>query len=167
VIEQEAGIAEYDSRDRPFIWSLTGGEQRFATGLVDRFVTTMRRSATSWPPPIGTRGRTRSERCRYLQRRAYAATAGDQPTRPRYAASMESVNERNHEPQTPGAAGLAGRAERQRCHAVRLSASVQVADVELGDVPRLIAVVPTGPVSARPPRRSGTAGRLVAGARRA
>ena len=35
VIEQEAGIEEYDSRDRPFIWSLTGGEQRFATGLVD------------------------------------------------------------------------------------------------------------------------------------
>jgi malonate decarboxylase beta subunit len=26
VIEQEAGIEEYDSRDRPFIWSMTGGE---------------------------------------------------------------------------------------------------------------------------------------------
>jgi malonate decarboxylase beta subunit len=38
VIEQEAGIEEYDSRDKPFIWSLTGGEQRFATGLADRFV---------------------------------------------------------------------------------------------------------------------------------
>jgi malonate decarboxylase beta subunit len=38
VIEQEAGIEEYDSRDRPFIWSLTGGEQRFASGLVDAFV---------------------------------------------------------------------------------------------------------------------------------
>lgn len=38
VIEQEAGIEEYDSRDRPFIWSLTGGEQRFASGLVDVFV---------------------------------------------------------------------------------------------------------------------------------
>jgi malonate decarboxylase beta subunit len=38
VIEQEAGLDEYDSRDRPFIWSLTGGEQRFATGLVDGFV---------------------------------------------------------------------------------------------------------------------------------
>ncbi|CAG9181498.1 biotin-independent malonate decarboxylase subunit beta [Cupriavidus pampae] len=35
VIEQEAGIAEYDSRDRPFIWSFTGGEQRLATGLAD------------------------------------------------------------------------------------------------------------------------------------
>lgn len=38
VIEQEAGIDEYDSRDRPFIWSLTGGEQRYASGLADRYV---------------------------------------------------------------------------------------------------------------------------------
>lgn len=38
VIEQEAGIEEYDSRDRPFIWSLTGGEQRFASDLVDGYV---------------------------------------------------------------------------------------------------------------------------------
>ncbi|SDH05258.1 biotin-independent malonate decarboxylase subunit beta [Pseudomonas abietaniphila] len=38
VIEQEAGIEEYDSRDRPFIWSITGGEQRYASGLVDAFV---------------------------------------------------------------------------------------------------------------------------------
>lgn len=38
VIEQEAGLEEYDSRDRPFIWSLTGGEQRFVSGLVDAYV---------------------------------------------------------------------------------------------------------------------------------
>ncbi|MGY2291489.1 biotin-independent malonate decarboxylase subunit beta [Pseudomonas sp. SDO528_S397] len=38
VIEQEAGLEEYDARDRPFIWSLTGGEQRFAIGLADRYV---------------------------------------------------------------------------------------------------------------------------------
>ncbi|WP_375740905.1 biotin-independent malonate decarboxylase subunit beta [Pseudomonas boanensis] len=38
VIEQEAGIEEYDSRDRPFIWSLTGGEQRHACNLADAFV---------------------------------------------------------------------------------------------------------------------------------
>lgn len=35
VIEQEAGVEEFDSRDRPMIWSLTGGEQRVATGLAD------------------------------------------------------------------------------------------------------------------------------------
>lgn len=38
VIEQEAGIGEYDSRDRPFIWSMTGGEVRVATGLADQLV---------------------------------------------------------------------------------------------------------------------------------
>lgn len=38
VIEQEAGIEEYDSRDRPFIWSMTGGEQRYACGLVEAYV---------------------------------------------------------------------------------------------------------------------------------
>ncbi|QXH53937.1 biotin-independent malonate decarboxylase subunit beta [Pseudomonas fakonensis] len=38
VIEQEAGIEEYNAGDRPFIWSLTGGEQRHASGLVDGYV---------------------------------------------------------------------------------------------------------------------------------
>jgi malonate decarboxylase beta subunit len=38
VIEQEAGVNEYDSKDRPFIWSITGGEQRVKTGLADAFV---------------------------------------------------------------------------------------------------------------------------------
>ncbi|PRD15770.1 biotin-independent malonate decarboxylase subunit beta [Pantoea coffeiphila] len=38
VIEQEAGIDEYDSRDRPFIWSMTGGETRAASGLADALV---------------------------------------------------------------------------------------------------------------------------------
>jgi malonate decarboxylase beta subunit len=35
VIEQEAGIEEMDAADRGLIWSLIGGEQRFATGLAD------------------------------------------------------------------------------------------------------------------------------------
>jgi len=38
VIEQEAGIEEYDSRDRPFIWSFTGGEQRYHSKLVDAYI---------------------------------------------------------------------------------------------------------------------------------
>ena len=38
VIEQEAGIDEYDSRDRPFIWGMTGGEVRTRSGLVDALV---------------------------------------------------------------------------------------------------------------------------------
>lgn len=38
VIEQEAGIAEFDARDRPLIWGLTGGVQRYLSGLADVFV---------------------------------------------------------------------------------------------------------------------------------
>lgn len=38
VIEQEAGVEELDSRDRRLIWSMIGGEQREAVGLVDALV---------------------------------------------------------------------------------------------------------------------------------
>lgn len=38
VIEQEAGIAEYDSRDKPFVWSFTGGQQRHDCHLVEALV---------------------------------------------------------------------------------------------------------------------------------
>jgi malonate decarboxylase beta subunit len=38
VIEQNAGVEELDSRDRALIWSLTGGEQRYATGFADDLV---------------------------------------------------------------------------------------------------------------------------------
>ncbi|SAL34796.1 malonate decarboxylase subunit beta [Caballeronia sordidicola] len=38
VIEQEAGVEELDSRDRKLIWSMIGGEQRAAVGLVDTLV---------------------------------------------------------------------------------------------------------------------------------
>jgi malonate decarboxylase beta subunit len=38
VIEQEAGIAEFDARQRALIWGLTGGEQRTATHLADACV---------------------------------------------------------------------------------------------------------------------------------
>jgi malonate decarboxylase beta subunit len=38
VIEQEAGIAELDASDRPLVWSLIGGQQRLALGMVDALV---------------------------------------------------------------------------------------------------------------------------------
>lgn len=38
VIEQEAGLQEYNAKDRPFIWSICGGEQRFKTGLIDAYI---------------------------------------------------------------------------------------------------------------------------------
>lgn len=45
VIEQEAGIAEYNAGDRPFIWSLIGGKQRFESGLVDSYINDSQKSA--------------------------------------------------------------------------------------------------------------------------
>lgn len=38
VIEQEAGVAEFPANDKPFVWSVNGGEQRFATGAADILV---------------------------------------------------------------------------------------------------------------------------------
>jgi malonate decarboxylase beta subunit len=38
VIEQEGGVVEFDSRNRPLIWSVDGGEQRYACGLGDFLV---------------------------------------------------------------------------------------------------------------------------------
>jgi malonate decarboxylase beta subunit len=38
VIEQEAGVAEFDARQRALIWGLTGGEQRVASRLADACV---------------------------------------------------------------------------------------------------------------------------------
>jgi malonate decarboxylase beta subunit len=38
VIEQEAGVAEFDARQRALIWGLTGGEQRAAARLADACV---------------------------------------------------------------------------------------------------------------------------------
>lgn len=38
VIEQEAGVEEFDSRDRALIWAIDGGEQRYLTGLADALV---------------------------------------------------------------------------------------------------------------------------------
>ncbi len=38
VIEQEAGIAEMDAGDKRLVWSLIGGEQRAAVGLIDDLV---------------------------------------------------------------------------------------------------------------------------------
>ena len=79
VIEQEAGIEEYDSRDRPFIWSLTGGEQRYASHLVDGFaaddVQTIREQVTGWIS-LGVPAQERSSQYElFLQRLARLDTA--------------------------------------------------------------------------------------------
>ena len=37
-MEQEAGLAELDARDRPLVWQLTGGARRVAQGLADDLI---------------------------------------------------------------------------------------------------------------------------------
>lgn len=78
VIEQEAGIEEYDSRDRPFIWSLTGGEQRHASGLVDSYVADDTDAIRSELQRLFARGKPAQPRSRrhawFLQRLADADT---------------------------------------------------------------------------------------------
>lgn len=72
VIEQEAGIEEFDSRDRPFIWSLTGGEQRYACGLADGYVADDVETIRGELLALFARGRPELERSRrhawFLQR---------------------------------------------------------------------------------------------------
>lgn len=79
VIEQEAGIAEFDSRDKPFIWSLTGGEQRFHSNMVDALVqddTAEIRDATAAFIVQGKPARHRSDRVdAYLARLAQVDTS--------------------------------------------------------------------------------------------
>lgn len=86
VIEQEAGIEEYDSGDRPFIWSLSGGEQRAATGLADLCIeddsVAIRAQVLAWLRGKVTRQPRSEQVSHYLERLAAVdaarqATAGD------------------------------------------------------------------------------------------
>jgi malonate decarboxylase beta subunit len=90
VIEQEAGITEYDSRDRPFIWGFTGGEQRARTGLADVFVDDDSPAIRDAVIALFVRGRPaleRSDACgRYLDRLARYDPA--QPVTPEIVRSI-------------------------------------------------------------------------------
>ena len=94
VIEQEAGIAEYDSRDRPFIWSFTGGEQRFRTGLVDAYLADDAIAIRNTVSDLLRRGRPAVERsdryAHYLERLATYDT-GAQAT-PEIVRQVYNVN---------------------------------------------------------------------------
>jgi len=60
VIEQENGLDEFDSSDHALIWAIDGGEQRYATGLVDalvdddtpQVVKVIRRFVSKGVPPV-------------------------------------------------------------------------------------------------------------------
>lgn len=89
VIEQEAGIAEFDSRDRPMIWSFTGGEQRYRTGLVDAYAgddTGAIRAAMIERFRAGRPDACRSERVEGFLQRLSEVDAHAQPTPQQVAA---------------------------------------------------------------------------------
>jgi malonate decarboxylase beta subunit len=83
VIEQEAGIEEYDSGDRPFIWSLSGGEQRAATGLADLCIeddsAAIREQVLAWLRAEAT-GQPRCEQVRHYLERLACIDAARQAT---------------------------------------------------------------------------------------
>jgi malonate decarboxylase beta subunit len=77
VIEQEAGVTEYDSRDRPFIWSFTGGEQRHRSGLVDAYVADDSQTLRECVLALFRRGRPGTERSASCQHFLGALAAYD------------------------------------------------------------------------------------------
>ncbi|MDQ4624432.1 biotin-independent malonate decarboxylase subunit beta [Janthinobacterium lividum] len=83
VIEQEAGVDEFDSRNKPFIWSLTGGEQRFHSGLADAYVeddTAQMRATVAALFARGVPARHRSDQTDVFLARLAQVDAGPQAT---------------------------------------------------------------------------------------
>ena len=83
VIEQEAGISEFDSRDKPFIWRFTGGEQRYLCGLADAYVHDDIREIRAAMAGFIARGapaRHRSELVDTFLAKLAQVDAGNQPT---------------------------------------------------------------------------------------
>ncbi|MGK5051900.1 biotin-independent malonate decarboxylase subunit beta [Janthinobacterium sp. RB2P8] len=83
VIEQEAGVDEFDSRNKPFIWSLTGGEQRFKSGLADAYVaddTAQMRAAVAALFACGVPQQHRSSQADVFLARLAQVDAGPQAT---------------------------------------------------------------------------------------
>jgi len=95
VIEQEAGIAELDAADGAEVWSLMGGEQRYATGLADALIeddvaaiaAAVRNAFNSAAPP-------RSERVEEFGRRLAAIDAQAPPS----PAQLRALWARVHQP---------------------------------------------------------------------
>lgn len=100
VIEQEAGIDEFDSQDHALIWAVDGGEQRCATGLADVLVpddADLLRNAVIQAVHAGVppQGSHRSERLDVLTSRLAVLNPAEAPTprdlRTLWGASYEPV----------------------------------------------------------------------------
>jgi malonate decarboxylase beta subunit len=68
VIEQEAGVGELDAADRALIWSLIGGEQRWAVGLADVLLEDDAAAIAAAVRAAFTCGRPQSERSAQVER---------------------------------------------------------------------------------------------------
>jgi malonate decarboxylase beta subunit len=84
VIEQEGGVAEFDSSDHALIWAIDGGEQRCATGLADDLVpddADLLRAALidAVDAGVAEAGRHRSQRLDVLASRLATLDPSDSP----------------------------------------------------------------------------------------
>jgi len=144
VIEQEAGVDEFDSSDHALIWAVTGGEHRHAAGLVDDLVpddTDRIRGAVIAALDAGPAhsGRHRSERRDFLTERVRDTTPPATPGR--HAA-----------PQTRGRTWLTALTGGRQAHPVIPSILQTLTDSALW-----LAVVPD-PDNAFPRAREGQVG---------
>ena len=111
VIEQEAGVDEFDSSDRALIWAVDGGEQRHATGLADTLVpddvdrAPRRRSSRRVAAGVRPAGQHRSERLDVLASRLALLDPANPPT-PQELRGMWGRDDAPIEP-SPGAAAHA------------------------------------------------------------
>jgi len=96
VIEQEAGVAEFDSRDRAMIWGLTGGLQRHRTHLADVFVDDDANEIRE--KVVETFRAGRPAHCRSEQIDGFLARLGEvQTARPASAAQVETLYNKGFE----------------------------------------------------------------------
>jgi biotin-independent malonate decarboxylase gamma subunit/biotin-independent malonate decarboxylase beta subunit len=112
VIEQEAGVAEFDSGDRALIWAVDGGEQRHALSLTDRLVpddADALRDAVRGALAAGVlrAGQHRSERLQVIASRLAVIDPANPPTpqqlRALWARDVAPIESRPGQP-GPGAA---------------------------------------------------------------
>ncbi len=117
VIEQEAGVAEFDSADPALIWAVDGGEQRYRTGLADTLViddADAVRDAVRQAVDAGVTapGRHRSERLDVLDTRL----ATIDPTDPPEPLQLRTLWGQTYEP-PPGPAATPQRGRDVQPHA--------------------------------------------------
>ncbi len=154
VIEQEAGIREFDSRNRPLIWGTIGGEQRTASGFADILVEDDIREMKEAVSSVMTGqavGTPRTDQIRQYESLLHSID----PTQPLSPEMVRSLwqQKNNASPNKIGAPENGGKTfgrgqvwfDLLRGNAPEIGelASVQVADGVIGDKKvRFIAVVP-------------------------